>query len=89
MWLKVVLLASYLLCLFLLSRLFEAASWYHDTGTLISSFAALNPIELSVKKLKQLLDDRGVSYSGVVEKQELVALVESSGLYLVMNFNVV
>ncbi|XP_055953105.1 E3 ubiquitin-protein ligase RNF103-like [Argiope bruennichi] len=79
MWLKVVLLATYLLCLFLLSRLFEAASWYHDTGTLISSFAALNPIELSVKKLKQLLDDRGVSYSGVVEKQELVALVESSG----------
>ncbi|GFU61281.1 e3 ubiquitin-protein ligase RNF103 [Nephila pilipes] len=63
----------------MLSRLLEAASCYHDTGTLLTSFAVLDPITLSVKKLKQLLDDRGVSYAGIVEKQELVELVQSSG----------
>ncbi|GIY17064.1 e3 ubiquitin-protein ligase RNF103 [Caerostris darwini] len=79
MWLKVVLLTLYLLLLFMLSRLLEASSWYHDTGTLLTSFAVLDPITLSIKKLKQLLDDRGISYAGVVEKQELVELVQASG----------
>ncbi|GIY08533.1 e3 ubiquitin-protein ligase RNF103 [Caerostris extrusa] len=43
------------------------------------AFAVLDPITLSIKKLKQLLDDRGISYAGVVEKQELVELVQASG----------
>lgn len=79
MWLKLFLLTLYLVFLFVLSRLLETATWYHDTGTFLTSFAVLDPISLSVKKLKQLLDDRGVSYTGVVEKQELIALVKSSG----------
>lgn len=80
MWLKLLLLTFYLLFLFVISRILEAASWYQDTDAFLSSFAALDPIALSVKKLKQLLDGRGISYSGVVEKQELIELIESSGL---------
>ncbi|KAG8195677.1 hypothetical protein JTE90_003822 [Oedothorax gibbosus] len=79
MWLKLFLLTLYLLFLFVLSRLLETAAWYHDTGTFLTSFAVFDPISLSVKKLKQLLDDRGVSYTGVVEKQELIELVTTSG----------
>ena len=39
----------------------------------------LDPVSLSVKKLKTLLDHRGVSYAGVVEKNELYDLVNGSG----------
>lgn len=79
MWLKLLLLTFYLLFLFVLSRFLEAASWYQDTETFLTSFAALDPITLSVKKLKQILDGRGISYSGVVEKPELIELVGESG----------
>ncbi|XP_054720256.1 E3 ubiquitin-protein ligase RNF103-like [Uloborus diversus] len=80
MWLKLLLLTLYLIFLFILSRILETASWYQDTGSFLSSFVALDPITLSVKKLKEILDSRGVSYIGVVEKQELMELVESSGM---------
>ena len=40
----------------------------------------LDPVSLSVKRLKTLLDQRGVSYAGVVEKQELTDLVDASGI---------
>lgn len=81
MWLKLLLLTLYLLFLFILSRILETASWYQDTEALFSTFAALDPLTLSVKKLKQILDSRGISYSGVVEKPELIELVESSGRF--------
>lgn len=82
MWLKLLLLTFYLIFLFILSRILEAASWYQDTEAFLTSFAALDPITLSVRKLKELLDSRGISYTGVVEKQELIQLIESSGVYL-------
>lgn len=76
MLLKLVLLVIYILVLFTLSRLLEAVSWF-ETGYLASKL--LDPVSLSVKKLKLLLDQRGVSYAGVVEKRELTNLVETSG----------
>lgn len=76
MWWKLLLLTLYLGVLFLLSRLLEAVAWY-EGGYLASRL--LDPVSLSVKKLKMLLDQRGVSYAGVVEKQELTDLMEASG----------
>ena len=76
MWWKLLLLSLYLVVLFLLSRLLEAVAWY-EGGYLASRL--LDPVSLSVKKLKMLLDQRGVSYAGVVEKQELTELMEASG----------
>ncbi|XP_013784940.2 LOW QUALITY PROTEIN: E3 ubiquitin-protein ligase RNF103-like [Limulus polyphemus] len=76
---RLVLLAFYFLLLFFLSRLLEAVSWYQGNSTFFYSRQILEPISLSVLKLKQILESRGISYAGVVEKQELTALVESSG----------
>jgi len=39
----------------------------------------LNPVSLSVRRLKALLDERGVSYTGVLERHELTELVQQSG----------
>ncbi|XP_076373020.1 E3 ubiquitin-protein ligase RNF103-like [Tachypleus tridentatus] len=76
---RLVLLALYFLLLFFLSRLLEAVSWYQGNSPVFYSRQILEPISLSVLKLKQILESRGISYAGVVEKQELTALVESSG----------
>ena len=76
MWWKLFLLALYLTVLFILSRLLETVAYY-EGGYLASRL--LDPVSLSVRKLKLLLDQRGVSYAGVVEKQELTELIESSG----------
>jgi hypothetical protein len=40
----------------------------------------VDPLRLSVRQLKQLLENRGVSYAGYVEKKDLVQLVEASGM---------
>ncbi|XP_023213523.1 E3 ubiquitin-protein ligase RNF103-like isoform X2 [Centruroides sculpturatus] len=79
MWVKILLLSLYLLLLFFLTRLLEAASWYHGGRLFFPTRTVLDPFSLSVRKLKQLLDSRGVSYAGVVEKQELTTLVDASG----------
>lgn len=76
MWLKLLLLTLYLALLFLLSRILETVAYY-DSGYLASRI--LDPVSLSVRKLKTLLDQRGMSYTGLVEKKELTELVETSG----------
>lgn len=76
MWLKITLLLIYLSVLFLLARLLEAIAWY-EHGQLSRSL--LDPMTLSVLKLKALLEQRGISYDNVVEKSELTELVEASG----------
>ncbi|XP_013383163.1 LOW QUALITY PROTEIN: E3 ubiquitin-protein ligase RNF103-like [Lingula anatina] len=76
MYLKLLLLMIYILILFVLARILEAVSWY-ETGYLASKI--LDPMALSVRKLKLLLDQRGVSYAGVVEKRELKDLVDNMG----------
>ena len=79
------LLLIYLVALFVLSRVLEAVSYY-EGGYLASRL--LDPVSLSVRKLKTLLDQRGVSYAGVVERQELTQLIETSGnCFLEKNFS--
>ena len=72
-----VLLLSYFFLLFLVARIFEISSTWLKAGCLASQL--LNPFALSVRKLKSILEQRGVSYSGLVEKKELVELVEACG----------
>ncbi|XP_038071008.1 E3 ubiquitin-protein ligase RNF103-like [Patiria miniata] len=74
--LKLLLLLLFLVLLFLVLRVLEGVAWY-ETGLVISQL--VDPFSLSVRKLKVLLDGRGISYDGVVEKQELTALIEASG----------
>ncbi len=76
MWWKLLLLSLYLVLLFILSRILEAVAYY-EGGYLASRL--LDPVSLSVRRLKTLLDQRGVSYAGVVERHELTELVDASG----------
>jgi len=76
MWWKLVLLAIYLAVLFVLSRILEVVTNYQG-GYLPSRL--LDPVSLSVQRLKALLDQRGVSYTGIVERRELTELVQQSG----------
>jgi len=72
-----VLLLSYFFLVFLVARVFEISSSWLKAGCLASQL--LNPFTLSVRKLKSILEQRGVSYAGIVEKKELVELVEACG----------
>jgi E3 ubiquitin-protein ligase RNF103 len=45
----------------------------------LSTHIFLNTLGLSVKQLKRLLDNRGIAYDGIVEKKELIDLVDTSG----------
>ncbi|XP_054167091.1 E3 ubiquitin-protein ligase RNF103-like [Oppia nitens] len=76
MWLKVLLMTSFVLFMLLLSRLMEMTL---NGNQLISTQIFVNTIGLSVRQLKYLLDIRGVSYDGVLEKSELIQLVDQSG----------
>nr|CAD7392522.1 unnamed protein product [Timema cristinae] len=60
---------------FLISRIFEWFPWYQNS---VSSIETVDPFILSVRQLKLLLETRGVSYTGYIEKKELVQLVEDS-----------
>ena len=77
MWFKLCLLLFYIIVLFVLARLVEALTWY-ENGSL--SRRLLDPMTLSVAKLKALLEQRGVSYDYAVEKTVLTKLVEGSGM---------
>ena len=76
MFLKLILFLAYIVILFILARLLEAIEWI-EVGNL--SRRLLDPMTMSVIKLKALLDQRGINYEGAIEKQELAELVESSG----------
>lgn len=84
MWLKLCFIVLYVLLLFVLARLFEALAWCELGLPGLPNCSSLNcrlldPVLLSVAQLKALLDQRGLSYEGVVEKSELTKLVTSSG----------
>ncbi|KAG8232852.1 hypothetical protein J437_LFUL012656, partial [Ladona fulva] len=70
------LLVLYLLLIFIISRLHDLVLWFHNG---FSSTEVVDPLLLSVRQLKHLLEVRGVSYTGCVEKHELASLVEASG----------
>ncbi|XP_037531370.1 E3 ubiquitin-protein ligase RNF103 [Nematolebias whitei] len=76
MWLKLFFLLLYFSVLFLLARLFEAVVWY-ETGTFATQL--VDPVSLSYKKLKTILECRGLGHSGLAEKKEVSELVEKSG----------
>lgn len=76
MFIKLILFLVYIVILFLLTRILETLTWI-EVGNL--SRRLLDPMTMSVMKLKALLDQRGISYEGAIEKQELAELVESSG----------
>lgn len=73
----IVVLLSYLFFVFLAARIFEISSTWLKAGCLATQL--LNPFALSVRKLKAILEQRGVSYTGLVEKKELAELVEACG----------
>ncbi|XP_074530158.1 E3 ubiquitin-protein ligase RNF103 isoform X2 [Halichoeres trimaculatus] len=76
MWLRLFFLLLYFLLLFLLARIFEAVVWY-ETG--MFSTQLVDPVSLSYKKLKTILETRGLGYSGLAEKRDVSELVEKSG----------
>ncbi|CAH1277036.1 RNF103 [Branchiostoma lanceolatum] len=76
MLVRLLLLLVYLCLLMVAVRLLEAATWF-EAGFLAGQ--VLDPLSISVRRLKMILDSRGVSYKGVLEKRELTDLVENSG----------
>ncbi|XP_063354628.1 E3 ubiquitin-protein ligase RNF103 [Pelmatolapia mariae] len=76
MWLKLFFLLLYFIVLFTLARIFEAVVWY-ETGMFATQL--VDPVTLSYKKLKTILECRGLGYSGLVEKKDVSELVEKSG----------
>ncbi|XP_018585934.1 E3 ubiquitin-protein ligase RNF103 [Scleropages formosus] len=76
MWLRLFFLLLYLVLLFLLARFFEAIVWY-ETGILATQL--VDPVTLSFRKLKTILECRGLAYSGLPEKKDVRELVERSG----------
>ncbi|XP_019626518.1 PREDICTED: E3 ubiquitin-protein ligase RNF103-like [Branchiostoma belcheri] len=76
MLVRLLLLLVYLCLLLVAVRLLEAVTWF-EAGFLAGQ--VLDPLSISVRRLKMILDSRGVSYKGVLEKRELTDLVENSG----------
>lgn len=76
MWLKLFFLLLYFIVLFMLARIFEAVVWY-ETGVFATQL--VDPVTLSYKKLKTILECRGLGYSGLFEKRDVSELVEKSG----------
>lgn len=60
----------------MLARIFEAVVWY-ETGMFATQL--VDPVTLSYKKLKTILEGRGLGYSGLAEKKDVSDLVEKSG----------
>lgn len=67
--------------MFLFSRLVDIAlkSCELQHVAIFPSHLVIDPVLLSVTHLKRVLDNRGISYAGFFEKQELRSLVEASG----------
>lgn len=76
MWLKLFFLLLYFSVLFVLARLVEAVVWY-ETGTFATQL--VDPVSLSYRRLKTILECRGLGHSGLAEKKEVSELVEKSG----------
>ncbi|XP_041040080.1 E3 ubiquitin-protein ligase RNF103 isoform X4 [Carcharodon carcharias] len=76
MWLKLFFLLLYFLVLFVLARFFEAIVWY-ETGVFATQL--VDPVALSFKKLRTILECRGICYAGLPEKKDVRELVQKSG----------
>lgn len=78
---KIVFGLSYLTCVFLLSRVVDVVirSYELTSISLLPVLRVVDPTVLSVKSLKGILESRGISYGGLVEKRELHDLIFASG----------
>lgn len=76
MWVKLCCLLLYFLALFVLARVFEAVAWY-ESGFLATQL--VDPVALSFRKLRTILECRGLGHSGLPEKKDVRELVEKSG----------
>lgn len=76
MWWKFLLLTLYLVVLILLSRILEIFTYY-QTGCLANGL--INPLSLTVQRLRAILENRGVSHRNVLEKRDLTDLISNSG----------
>uniref|UniRef100_A0A8C2EQ32 Ring finger protein 103 n=1 Tax=Cyprinus carpio TaxID=7962 RepID=A0A8C2EQ32_CYPCA len=76
MWWKLFFLLLYFSMLLILARFFEAIVWY-ETG--IFATQLVDPVTLSFRKLKTILECRGLGYSGLAEKRDVRELVQNSG----------
>lgn len=76
MWLKLFFILIYFLVLFMLARLFETVVWY-ESGLFATQL--VDPVTLSYRKLKTILECRGLGYSGLAEKKDVSDLLEKSG----------
>ncbi|XP_071828359.1 E3 ubiquitin-protein ligase RNF103-like isoform X2 [Apostichopus japonicus] len=76
LFVKVALLLLYLVFLIVLLRLLDLSAWY-ETGFLATQL--VDPLSLSVRKLKLLIESRGLAYEGILEREELIKLAENSG----------
>lgn len=74
---KLLLLLIYFLIIFVAARVFDLSATWLEAGCLASHL--LDPFTLSVRKLKSILEQRGVGYCEVLEKKELAELVEVTG----------
>lgn len=81
MWLKIVFVTSYILCLVVFSRIIDVAVKTYDRSslTLLPTRIVVDPLTLTIKHLKSVLDVRGICHLNVLEKQELHSLVIASG----------
>ena len=81
MWRKIVFAITYMAFVFLISRIADVVikSYELTSISLLPVRVVLDPAILSVKNLKAILENRGISYGGVVEKKELHSLIHASG----------
>jgi E3 ubiquitin-protein ligase RNF103 len=79
MFAKAILVLLYFLLVFLVAKFLDLSSSWLELGCVVSPL--FNPFALSVRRLKTLLDERGISYVGIVDKTELVQLVKESGSF--------
>uniref|UniRef100_A0A667XKS0 Ring finger protein 103 n=1 Tax=Myripristis murdjan TaxID=586833 RepID=A0A667XKS0_9TELE len=71
--------------LFMLARFFEAVVWY-ETGVFATQL--VDPVTLSYKKLKTILECRGLAYTGLAEKKDVSQLVSESRYCLLFDSSV-
>ncbi|RWS01953.1 E3 ubiquitin-protein ligase RNF103-like protein [Dinothrombium tinctorium] len=81
MWVKFILITVYVCLLFIVLRIVDIAVKTYELKSLslFPSRLVVNPVALSVRQLKKILDNRGVNYDGIVEKHQLRNLIEASG----------
>ncbi|KAI1285896.1 E3 ubiquitin-protein ligase [Halotydeus destructor] len=81
MWLKLIFATFYLVTVIILSRLVDVVINAYDLQPLsiFPTYLVVDPMVLSVTQLKQALSNRGISYAGLWEKQELREAIISSG----------